>query len=75
MANTPRVMITSLRNGTATTVSRGCTTGFFASSMLKNINNKKATLQMIAKREKKEIIFMKNTGLNYSRQNNIILSD
>ncbi|MDQ6843528.1 MAG: glycosyltransferase family 4 protein [Bacteroidota bacterium] len=29
---------------------------------------------MIAKREKKEITFMKNTGLNYSRQNNIILS-
>ena len=63
IAETPSVMIISLKNGTATTVSLLCVTGFRASSLPRKIKSKKAMLQMIVNREKKEITFIENAVL------------
>ena len=63
IAETPSVMIISLKNGTATTVSLLCVTGFRASSLPRKIKSKKAMLQMIVNREKKEITFIENNSV------------
>ena len=64
IAETPSVMIISLKNGTATTVSLLCVTGFCASILAMKIKSIKAMLQMIVNLEKKEITFIENNSLN-----------
>lgn len=63
IAETPSVMIISLKNGTATTVSLLCVTGFCASILPRKIKSKNAMLQMIVNLEKKEITFIENISL------------
>lgn len=63
MAKMPNVIIRSFRNGTAATVSLACVACFCASSLLKKINNMKATLQTTATLEKKDKTFMKKFSL------------
>lgn len=58
IASTPSVIIRSLKNGTATATSLPCVACFCASSLLKKINNKKATLQTTANLEKKDKTFI-----------------
>ncbi len=52
-----------MKKGTATTVSLLCFTGFDASILLRKIKSKKAMLQIMVKREKKEMTFMKKNCL------------
>jgi hypothetical protein len=59
MAENPKIIMRSLKNGTRKTSSLPVTTGFLASSLLKKRNNKKQMLQMKVKREKNEINFIK----------------
>ena len=63
IAEMPSVMMISLKNGTAITVSLLCVTGFCASSLAMKIKSKKAILQMIVSREKKEITFIENNSV------------
>ena len=63
IAEIPSVMIMSLKNGTGTTLSVLCVTGFIASSLPRKIKSKKQKLQMMVKREKKEITFIENNSL------------
>jgi len=59
MAENPRIIIRSLKNGIRETASLPATTGFLASSRLNKRNNKKQMLQIKVKREKNEINFIK----------------
>ena len=63
IANTPNVIIRSLKKGTATATSFPPFACFCASNLLKKINNKKATLQTTANLEKKDKTFMKKFSL------------
>lgn len=63
IADIPNVIIKSLKNGTATAVSLPGVACFCASSLLKKINNKKATLHTMANLEKKAKTFMKKFSL------------
>jgi len=63
IAETPSVIIISLKNGTATTVSLLCVIGFCASILPRKIKSKNAMLQMIVNLEKKEITFIENISL------------
>jgi hypothetical protein len=63
MAQTPKVMITSLRYETGTTLSVPCVACFPASNLARNIKSKKQQLQIMVKREKKEITFIENNSL------------
>ena len=63
IAETPKIIMRSLKKGTFITVSWPCIAGFDASILLRNINNKKAILQIKVKREKKEITFIKVISL------------
>ena len=58
IAEIPSVMIMSLKNETGTTLSVFWVTGFVASSLPRKIKSKKQKLQIMVKREKKEITFM-----------------
>jgi hypothetical protein len=75
IAETPSVIMMSLKYETGTALPVLCVTGFRASSFPRKIKSKKQKLQMIVKREKKEITFMENNSLKNSRQNNINLPD
>lgn len=59
MEETPSVIMMSLTKETGATVFIFCETGFFASIFPRKINSKKAMLQIIASREKKDITFIK----------------
>ena len=59
MAENPKIIIRSLKNGNEITVPFAADTVFFASILLKKINNKKQMLQMKVKREKNKINFIK----------------
>jgi hypothetical protein len=59
MAENPRIIIRSLKNGMRKTESLPATTGFLDSSLLNKRNNKKQILQIKVKREKNEINFIK----------------
>lgn len=63
IAENPKIMTRSLKKGNATTVSLAASTCFFASILLKKINNRKQILQMKVNFEKKEIIFIKENVL------------
>jgi hypothetical protein len=63
IAEIPSVMIRSLKNGTGTTLSVLCVTGLLASSLPRKIKSKKQKLQIMVKREKKEITFIENNSL------------
>ena len=63
IASTPNVIIRSLKKGTATATSLPCVTCLCASSLLKKINSKKATLQTTANLEKKDKAFMQKFSL------------
>lgn len=71
MAETPRVIIISLKYDTGTTVSTFRVTGFLASICPKKIKSKNAILQMIVNLEKKPITFIKKQFEN--NPNKIIL--
>jgi hypothetical protein len=58
IAEIPSVMIMSLKNGTGTTLSVLCVMSFLAPGLLRKIKSKKQKLQMMVKREKKEITFI-----------------
>lgn len=75
MAEIPNVMIMSLKYETGTTLSLLCVTAFLASSLPRKTKSKKQKLQMMVKREKKEITFIENNSLKYTHQNNINLPD
>jgi hypothetical protein len=59
MAEIPKTMIRSLKNGMATTVSLPPTIAFLASILLKIINNTNEILQIKVNFEKNEINFMR----------------
>jgi hypothetical protein len=59
MAENPKIIMRSLKNGTRKTAPLPATTGFLASSLLNKRNNKKQMLQIKVKREKNEINFIK----------------
>lgn len=59
MAENPKIIMRSLKNGIRKTASLPATTGLLASSLLNKRNNKKQMLQMKVKREKNEINFIK----------------
>lgn len=59
IAENPKIIMRSLKNGIRKTASLPATTGFSASSLLNKRNNKKQMLQMKVKREKNEINFIK----------------
>jgi hypothetical protein len=59
MAENPKIIIRSLKNGRRETSSLPATTGFLASNRLNKRNNKKQMLQIKVKREKNEINFIK----------------
>lgn len=63
MAENPKIMMRSLKNGIRKTTSLPATAGFLASSRLNKINNKKQMLQIKVKREKNEINFIKEDVL------------
>ncbi|MEP6950850.1 MAG: hypothetical protein ABI863_16310 [Ginsengibacter sp.] len=63
IAETPNVMITSLRYETGTILSVPCATGFRDSSLPRKIKSKKQQLQIMVNREKKEITFIENNSL------------
>lgn len=63
IAEIPNVIIMSLKYETGTTLSGTGDTGFRASSFPRKINSKKQQLQMMVKREKKEITFIENNSL------------
>ena len=63
IAETPKVMIISLKYETRMAVSLPRVTGFRASSLPRKIKSKKQQLQMTVKREKKETIFIENNSL------------
>jgi hypothetical protein len=63
IAEIPNVMIMSFMYETGTILSVPGVTGFLASSLARKIKSKKQKLQMIVKREKKEIAFIKNNSL------------
>jgi hypothetical protein len=74
IAETPRVMIISLKYGTAITESVFPVTAFRASIFCKKMKSKKATLQIMVNLEKKETTFIKNNSIQkYIYQNNINL--
>jgi hypothetical protein len=75
IAETPNVMITSLRYETGTILSAPCVTCFPDSSLPMKMKSKKQPLQIMVKREKKEITFIENNSLKYSRKNGINLPD
>jgi hypothetical protein len=58
IAETPRVMIISLKYGTAITESVFPVTAFRASIFCKKMKSKKATLQIMVNLEKKETTFI-----------------
>lgn len=60
---TPRVIIISLKNDTAVTISGLCCAGFRASIQPKKMNNKKEILHITANLEKKEITFINSYSL------------
>jgi hypothetical protein len=62
MAEKPKIIIRSLNKGNEITVPFVAETVFFASILLKKINNKKQILQIKVKREKNEINFIKIKG-------------
>ena len=59
IAENPRIIIRSLKNGKAITVPLAPDICFFASILLKKINSKKQRLQMKVNFEKNEINFIK----------------
>lgn len=59
IAENPKIIMRSLKNGTRKTASFAATAGFLASSLLNKRNNKKQMLQIKVKREKNEINFIK----------------
>jgi len=59
MAENPKIIIRSLKNGRRETASLPATTGFLASNRLNKRNNKKQMLQIKVNREKNEINFIK----------------
>jgi hypothetical protein len=58
IAETPKIMIRSLKKGIVETVSWLCVTGFLDSNLLRKIKSKKAMLQINVNRERKEITFI-----------------
>jgi len=66
IAEIPNVIIMSLKYETGTTLSGTRDTGFRASSFPRKINSKKQQLQMMVKREKKEITFIENNSVKLS---------
>jgi hypothetical protein len=58
IAENPRVITRLLKKGIESTISLPWETGFFASILLKKINNIKAILQIRVNRDKKEITFI-----------------
>ena len=75
MAENPRIMIRSLKNGKADTISLPPMTAFFVSILPKNINSKKEMLHIKVNFEKNEINFINKMFWKYSRQNNINLPE
>ncbi|HET7116600.1 MAG TPA: hypothetical protein VFI29_08925 [Hanamia sp.] len=59
MAENPKIIIRSFKNGIDNTMSLLTVTGFLASRQLKNIKNRKEILQIKVNLEKKEINFIK----------------
>lgn len=59
MAEKPKIIMRSLKNGIRKTAPSPATAGFLASSLLNKRNNKKQMLQIKVKREKNEINFIK----------------
>lgn len=58
IAENPRVITRLLKKGMVSTISLPWETGFFASILLKKVNNIKAILQIRVNRDKKEITFI-----------------
>ncbi len=58
MAENPKVITRSLKNGTGFTVLESLVTGFPASILLKIINNRNAILQIRVNLDKKEKAFI-----------------
>jgi hypothetical protein len=63
IAEMPNIMIMSSKYETGTTLSELCVTGLLASSLPRKIKSRKQKLQMIVRREKKEITFIENNSL------------
>jgi hypothetical protein len=63
IAEIPSVMMMSLKYGTGTTLSVLCGICFLASNLPRKIKSKKQKLQIMVKREKKEITFIENNSL------------
>lgn len=63
IAENPKIIMRSLKKGNGITVPFDASICFFASSLLKKINNKKQMLQMKVNFEKNEIIFIQKNVL------------
>lgn len=73
IAENPRIIIRSLKNGTADTISLPPVTVFLASILPKKINSRNEMLHIKVNFEKNEINFINKMFWKYSRQNNINL--
>ena len=63
IAETPKIIIRSLKKGTLETASWAWVTGFAASSLLRKIKSKNAMLQIKVNRDKKEITLIRVKSL------------